>query len=166
MRFRQISTPRFHSQLVIALLLISSVGCAGNPSPSVSPQASIAHHGAATLNAVAELQRGVTAAAQARPAFVPAARQITAVVEQIHTRAGQLGEALRAYDAATTLDLRNLSEAQVQQTVANINGLLVDAFNVKITDATGVQVSALIANVARVVATLSAEIAKLRSQPL
>lgn len=157
--------PRKYRYLGVALIygLLFTLACSTNPSPDVSPQAKVAHYGTSVLQSVTVVQKAVTEAAKTEPSFVPAARDITTVIEKIHATAGKLGEGLQAYDAATTLDARRISEMQVQAAIAAINSLLVEAFNVKIPAGVGSEIASLIANVSKTVAGLSAELAKLKA---
>lgn len=154
----------FLLNLIAVSALVILPACARNPDATATPQAKVSHHAANVLNAVAELQKGVTAAAKSSPAFLPTARQITEVVEQIHSRSGQLQEALRSYDAASTLQLKRLAEEQVYTQLVAINKLIGDAFGIPITDSSASSISKLIATVAQLVATLSEELAKVRLQ--
>lgn len=153
----------FVKQYYVAIAILALMACSQNPSPNASPQAKVAHYGTTVLESVTALQRAVTAAAKAEPSFVPASNQITDVIEKIHKSAGQLGDALQAYDAATTLDVRRVTEAQVQAAIAAINALLVEAFNVKIESGVASRIASLIATVAKTVSGLSAELAKFKS---
>lgn len=152
-------------QAYLAIAIVALMACSQNPSPNATPQAKVAHHGTTVLQAVTVVQKAVTSAAQSEPAFVPTARDITTVIEKIHAAAGKLGESLEAYDIATTWDARRVSEAQVQAAIGAINSLLVEAFNVKIPPGVGTQIASLLANVAKTVSGLSAELAKLRAAP-
>lgn len=154
-----VRTRRHLAPALVALVLLSA--CAGNSGPA-TPQAKVAHYSTTVLQAVDALQKGVTAAATSTPSFVPTARQYTVITEKIYTRAGQLENALKAYDAAATLDLKRIAETEVHLQIGFIQGLLQEAFGIKISDATGAEVANLIINVAKVVTTLQAELAKVR----
>lgn len=158
--------PRTRSTF-LAILLITAAACSGtasctqNPSATVTPQAKIAHYGADTLNAITIVQKTVTQAMDAKTIPLETARQITTVVEAITEKARSLGEALKVYDAATTLADRTKAAGDVQQQVAAISSLLSQGLGaVKIDNQTGAEIVKLLSNVVALVANVSTEVAK------
>ena len=150
---------RSTSAIVIAVFLVS---CGGNPGPVTRPttQTNAAHYASAVLDAVTEVQKGVTSAAQTAPAFVPAAKQITGLIDQINVKARGLLDALKIYDAAVNLDAKRLAEGDVQMQISAIQVLLSQVFGIKLDASVANQIVALILNVAKTITTLSAELAK------
>ncbi len=145
--------------LMSAMLLLLG-GCAGNSTPIITPQASIAHYGSTVIDAVTQVQLTVTQGVDAKSIPVDVGKQVTTVNEKISAVAKQLGAALRAYDTATTLQAKKLQASDVQELISKLNGLLSEAFNITIPGTVGGQIAQLLANVAKTVSALSAEIAK------
>lgn len=137
------------------------LACGGtNPNPNVTPQAKIAHYGTDIAQGITTLQQTVTQVRAACLPCAPATDKITDIDQQAVNKAKDLDQALRAYDTASSLSVKNVSAAQVQANVAELTALLSDAFMVQIDNAMAAQVSQLISNVLALTATVSAEVAK------
>jgi len=141
------------SAIVLALVIS---GCAGNK----QPETAVAHYGNTVLETATALQKGITAATDAKTLPVDIAQKLTSYSEQIYQKSGPLGDALRAYHTATTLDLRKLKAAEVQALINDVNSPLSKILQEAIPQPALQQITTLVANVMASVAAVQAEVAK------
>lgn len=157
--------PRLRSArlaVVVALLFVPLAplaGC-GGVDPNVTPQAKLAHYGTTVAKEITTVQKFVTEQTTAGTIPVEPARTLTGVNQKLVDQGRLLSDALKTYDAAVTLDAKHLAEAEVMRLVASFNATIGEAYNVKVDTAAAAQVYALYANVSKIVATVSSEIAK------
>jgi hypothetical protein len=145
------------SLLVAMLVALFVVGCGAGQAP---PETQVAHYETTVLGAATALQKGITAATDAKSLPVPIAQQLTGYVEQVYATSGKLNTALVAYHAAATLDLRKIQAAQVQQLVAELNTILSQILGVAIPPGAGTQIVTLAGQVIGAIGAVQAEIAK------
>lgn len=144
----------------VTMVLGFVLACGANNAPNVTPQAKIAHYGTDIAQGITTLQQTVTQVRAACLQCAPATDKITDINQQAVNKAKQLDQALRTYDTATSLSVKNASAADVQANVADLTKLLSDAFKVQINNQMASQVSEMISNVLALTATVSAEVAK------
>ena len=86
------------------------LACGGtNPNPNVTPQAKIAHYGTDIAQGITTLQQTVTQVRAACLPCAPATDKITDIDQQAVNKAKDLDQALRAYDTASSLSVKNVS---------------------------------------------------------
>lgn len=141
--------------LLIMAALVMAVSCTGNP----KPETTVARTGNAVLESTAVLQRGITVATDAKQLPVDVARRLTGYSEQVYKASGPLGDALRAYHAATTLDLKRINAAEIQTLLSDINTPLGKMLAETIPGGALQQITALISNVMTAVSNVQHEIA-------
>lgn len=144
--------------LLLAIVISTAAfpSCAGNNKPDTT----VAVYGTNVLGAATELQKGVTAATDAGILPVAKAQTITAHVKIVYDKSGPLGDALRAYHAATALDVRNLKASEIQGWIADINGAIANILNVSLPEGAVAQISSLVGKVLAAISAVQAEVAK------
>lgn len=155
MKFR---SRKVYIALFLALVLSTAAlpSCAGNN----KPETVVAVYGTNVLGAATELQKGVTAATDAGVIPVPKAQEITKHVKIVYDKAGPLGEALRTYNAATSVSLRNVKASEIQGWIADINGAIANILNVSLPDGAVAEISKLVGKVLAAISAVQAEVAK------
>lgn len=148
---------RMIASVLAAVVLM--VGC-GPKAAVTEPQIPIYHYGADILEANAKVQRAVTAAAQADPRNVPAARRITAGLDQVVALGDRLSGALKLVDTATGA-AKVAAATDAQTIILAIEKVLTE--NAGTTDLVGGaagEAIKLAANLATLVTTVKSELAK------
>jgi hypothetical protein len=144
-------------QRLVLLALVSSMSACATNSP---PETTVVHYSGTVLSAATELQKGITAATDTKILPVPTAQTMTRYIEIIYERSGPLLEGLKAYHVATTIDVRRIKAAEVQQLIAEINGAIASVLQIAIPDGAVQQVTTLVGNVISAVGAVQAEVAK------
>ena len=147
-----------HSKLAViaAVCVVALAGCAGN----VKPETQVARIGTSVLGAATELQKGITASTDAGVLPVATAQTLTSYVEVISAKGASLGEALRAYHAATALDLKQVKASEIQDLIADMNATIGRSLGTALPDGALSQITALVGNVITAVGSVQAEVAK------
>lgn len=144
----------------VALLLLVAA-CGGNPSPTVAPpQTQAALYGSRVLDGAAAFQKFVTSQTTAGTIPVELGRKLTSINEEIYKQAGTLREALVAFDAASSLDLRKLEAERVNTQVRTILELLDKVLAINLSPGLVNEATTLITNVIRAITAVQSEIAK------
>lgn len=149
---------RHRPRLALAALLayaVSSGACAKQP-----PEVTAAHIGSSVLETAEALQRGITRETDAKVLPVALAQKLTGYTQIIYDKSGPLGEALRRYHAATTIDLKNASAAEIQAGIAEITQALNLFLKEPLPAGIASELSSLAANVMAAIASVQAEVAK------
>lgn len=156
---------RFHTgkiQLALyamALTMCLMVAC-GPQNANVTPQSRIAHYGAEVTDAVTQVQTTVNESTKSGLLPVGPATQITNVNQRLHDAGAKLSDLLKQYDAATTLDARELTEAQIELVLSTFNQTIGEAIGIKVEGEVATQLTQLYGNVLKVVAAVQGELAK------
>lgn len=144
-------------RVVIAMIMLCVTGCAGN----VKPDVAAARGGNVALTTATALQHGITNLTDAKVLPVEQAQRLTGYSEIIYQKSGPLGDALRAYHAATTLDVRKLKAAEIQTLINDINAPLGKMLNEALPPGALTELTKLIGNVMGTVANVQTEVAKI-----
>lgn len=155
MRFRSRKT---YVALFLALVLSTAAlpSCAGNN----KPETVVAVYGTNVLGAATELQKVVTAATDAGSLPVPVAQEITGYVKKVYDKSGPLGTALRAYHAATSVEIRNLKASEIQGFIGDINAAIGSILKVSLPPGVVVEISTTVGKVLAAIGAVQAEVAK------
>lgn len=151
---------RIHRNVVVLALLVMALLALPNCATNSAPETNIISGGATVLEAATMLQRGITAQTDAGTLNVELAQRMTDTVDQIYQKSTPLGEALKAYHAATNLDVKKLQAANIQKMVADVNSLVATLLGNPIPEGSLKQVSLLIGNLIASVGAVQAEIAR------
>lgn len=143
---------------LVGLITVAAltVSCTGN----AKPQVTVAHYTGTVVAAATELQKGVTAATRTGVLPVATAQKLTSYNEVIYEKSGQLVTALRAYDAATSLDVKQLKASEVQVVIAQLNTTIGQFLGTSLPPGVAAQINTLVGNVISAVGAVQAEIAK------
>jgi len=142
---------------VAALLAaLAVVDCAGNR----QPEANIARGTASIVEAATALQKGITAATDQRAIDVALGQRLTGYSQIVYDRSGTLRDALVAYHAATTLQLKQGEAAKIQAALVDVGGAVSKMLGERIPDGALAQLSLLVGNVMNAAAQIQAEVAK------
>lgn len=141
--------------LACAILLLAPA-CASN----TKPETTVAAYGATVLGAATELQKGITASTDAKVLPVATAQKLTGYVEVVYAKSVLLGEALKGYHAATSVDLKTVHAAEVVKLIADINGTVSQILGTALPDGAVKTINALVGNVIAAVGLVQAEVSK------
>ena len=139
---------------LVALLFMSA--CAAN----VKPETTVATYGTTVLAAATELQKGITSATDTKVIPVATAQKLTAYVEEVYAKSGTLGEGLKAYHAATSVDLRKAKASEIVKLIADINTATGQILGTSLPSGAVQTINTLVANVIAAVGAVQAEVAK------
>jgi hypothetical protein len=155
MRRRKFTANGVAAMLVAAMFLPA---CASSNTP---PQTQVAHYTSNVLDAATELQKGITAATDAKVLPVDVARTLTGYSEVIYAKSGPLLAALKAYNATATGDVLHVkSAADVQKLIGEINATVGQLLGTAIPQGALSQISQLVGNVMSAVGAVQAEVAR------
>jgi PBP1b-binding outer membrane lipoprotein LpoB len=139
------------SRLSILALALLLADCASNPNPA---DVQVLQTGSTVLQAATALQKGITASTDAKVLPVPLAQKLTGYVAIVSQKSGLLENAVQAYHAATTVDLRKAKAAEIQQLLTDINSPIAQLLNEALPDGAVRQLTLLVGNVMSAVASV------------
>lgn len=145
------------------LLLVISPACAHNS--NVTPQVRVAQFGTDVLRAVREAQESIIALNKNNPAVMTDAKtkQVLDGIMKITGPAEKLSDALKAYDAATTLDFRRLQAQEIYNLAAQVAALASAAFKVDLPDPMVKGVADIALNIINITRAIQIEMDKIRA---
>jgi len=145
---------------VLVIPMFVFVGCATMPA-GTPLQTRLAVYGTETLKGLTDVQDYVNTTSKTVPQFQPVGQQITDANQKVHDAAEKMSAALKAYDAATTLDGKKLQLVNVTAAVALFNDTLGPVFNIQIPQSEVAQkVLQLYQTVMQTISKLQSELAK------
>lgn len=147
--------------ICVALLMLTvtsavSPGCASN----AKPETTILQVGTTVLGAVTELQKGITAATDQHSLPVPLAQQLTGYVTVVHDKAGPLEDALKAYHAATSVNVRTATAAQIVKLIGDMNNAINNVLGTALPAGVVAELSKLVGKVLEAIGAVQLEVAK------
>lgn len=143
--------------IVATVLMVTGyVGCATN----TPPQTQVTHYTGTVLQAATELQKGVTAATDAKVMPVPMAQELSGYIKVVYDKSGPLLDALNVYNTAATLELKKKSAADIQRDIVSMNEAIGKILGVAMPEGVAVQISKLVGNVMMAIGAMQAEVAK------
>lgn len=146
-----------YSMIVAATLALAFLcACGANQRPDVV----VAQTTKSIVDAATDLQHEVNRLTEAKAIPLTASDALAKASQTVYDKSGQVSDALKAYHAAATLTDRTQQASKVQTLLAQLDGPIADALNVKLPEGVGANLSKLVGVVMQAVAAIQAEVAK------